>query len=66
MDRRVKTNNPSEKGLLVALLEKKLAAIAKERDELRDILSGYREVLSSAEITCQSLECLIDTLSESV
>lgn len=50
----------------ISVLEKKKVAIGKYRDELREIVSDYEDLLYKCEYTEECLQAAIDSLSELV
>ena len=52
------------KSALIKLLEKQRAKIAKARDELRDVMDEYEELLESTNTALNDLDACIDTLSQ--
>ncbi len=50
----------------LAILEKKKVAIGKYRDELREIVADYQDLLYKCEYADECLQAAIDSLSEMV
>jgi uncharacterized coiled-coil protein SlyX len=55
-----------KKQSILAAITRHKVAIAKHRDELRDILEELEAVVESSDNGIRELECAIDTLSQQV